>query len=89
MRKRLFYVVNLLWLSIGMCLLYYLLVKDNYFHLSIAGFMALTNQFARLGHICIIGFLPIYLGLIIFGVALLFLYIRSHFRILLKQYNSN
>lgn len=84
MRKQLFYIVNFLWLLTALYFLYYLLMEDNY--LSITNLMTLANQFAKLGHICLIGFLPIYLGLIIFGMALLFFYIRARVRLFLTHY---
>jgi hypothetical protein len=58
-------------------MLYYLLVEDSILHLSIGDIFNWASHFAKLGHLIVIGFLPIYLGLLIFGVAILIIYLRS------------
>jgi len=70
-------ISNFLWLSLVICLLYYLLVEDNVLHLSISAILTYANQFTKHGHLCVIGFLPIYLGMVIFGAAILLGCLRS------------
>lgn len=77
MRKHIFYIANIFWLATASVLLYYLLVEDSVFHISIADIFGWASHFAKLGHLVVIGFLPIYLGLLIFGAAILIVYLRS------------
>lgn len=77
MRKPFFYLANILWLGTATLILYYLLIKDSTLHLSIADFFLWASHCTKQGHLFVIGFLPIYLGLIIFGVGLFLYYLRS------------
>lgn len=86
MKKRLFYIVNFVWLSIALSLLYYFLVLDTTLHLSIADIFDWASHCTKQGHLLVIGLLPIYLGLIIFGAAILFIYLRSQLWPILSQY---
>ena len=70
-------ISDFLWVSLALCILYYLLVEDNILHLSISSILAWANQFTKHGHLFVIGFLPIYLGVVIFGAATLIVYLRS------------
>jgi len=78
MRKYIFNLLNFFWLTTATSLLYYLLVQDHTLHLSIPDIMNHASHSAKGEHICIIGLIPIYLGLIIFGAGLLFVYLRSN-----------
>jgi len=86
MRKHLLHIVNFFWLSIATGLLYYLLVQDRTLHLSISDILIWANHCTKHGHLFVIGFLPIYLGLIIFGAAILAVYLRSSLWPLLSHY---
>lgn len=86
MRKHLFYIVNFVWLSLATSLLYYLLVQDTTLHLSISDILDWASHCTKHGHLLVIGLLPIYLGLIIFGAAVLFIYLRSAFWPILSHY---
>lgn len=77
MRKHILHLVNFFWLFVATGLLYYLLVQDNTLHLSISDILAWANHCTKHGHLFIIGLLPIYLGLIIFGAAILPIYFRT------------
>ena len=86
MRKHLYYALNFFWLTAATGLLYYLLVQDRTLHLSISDMLDWANHCTKHGHLFVIGFLPIYLGLIIFGAAVLFIYLRTHLWPLISHY---
>lgn len=86
MKKRLFYIVNFAWLTIVLSLLYYLLVLDTTLHLSIADLFDWARHCTKQGHLLVIGLLPIYLGLLIFGATILFIYLRAQVWPILSQY---
>jgi hypothetical protein len=86
MRKHLLQLINLFWLTMATGLLYYLLVQDRTLHLSIPDILDWAGHCTKPGHLFVIGFLPIYLGLIIFGAAMLFIYFRSSLWPLLSHY---
>ncbi len=77
MRKNLFKLVKIAWLIIALYSLYYLLVQDTSLHLSISEILNFAKNCTENEHIFLIGLIPIYLGLIIFGAALLLFYLRS------------
>jgi len=77
MRKQFFVVINFLWLGFASFFLYYFLIQENILHSSISEILQWANHCTKHGHLFVIGLLPIYVGLIIFGAALLTLYLRA------------
>lgn len=78
MKKPILYLINLFSFSAGSFMLYYLLIEDSIFHLSIADIFNWAKHFAKTGHLLVIAALPIYLGLLIFGAAMFYIYLRSN-----------
>jgi hypothetical protein len=56
---------------------YYLLLHDNFLHISISAILDSSRQLANKEHLIIVGLIPIYIGTMIFGTALLGVYIGS------------
>jgi hypothetical protein len=60
------------------CLLaYYLLLQDNFLDMSISAIIAKSNHLELKKHLMVLGFLPVYIATIIFGTAMLGIYIGS------------
>lgn len=57
--------------------IYYLLLKDDWLSLSIASMLSWTNHLTLHWHLLAIGMLPIYLAFIIFGTAIIGIYLGS------------
>jgi len=70
-------------LGIAICLIfaayaiYYLLLSDSCHPLSIDSVTSQINDWASHSHIILFGLLPIYLALIIFGIAMVGIYVGS------------
>ncbi|HSW71324.1 MAG TPA: hypothetical protein VLH77_05030 [Gammaproteobacteria bacterium] len=75
MRKPLIHLFKIFWLTMASFLLYSLLLQDTPF--SISEMVDYASHCTKNGHILVIGLLPIYLGLLIFGAALLFIYLPT------------
>lgn len=58
-------------------LTYYLLLQDNIFHLSISSIIAYSHHLAIQKRLLVVGLLPIYIGLMIFGAAILGIFLCS------------
>src|SRR5579872_5210436 len=86
MRKHLFYLINFFLLTAAVCLLYYFLLQNTMLHLSISEILDFAHKCTKYAHLFIIGFIPIYLGLIIFGTALFFNYLYSFLWPILSHY---
>lgn len=56
---------------------YYVLLCDNPFHTSIASVINYADAQAMMKHMLILSFLPIYIALIVFGSAIIGLYLGS------------
>ncbi len=56
---------------------YYLLLRDNFLHTSIASIITLSETVKLKEHLLILGLLPIYIGTMIFGAALIGIYLGS------------
>ena len=57
--------------------IYYVLIKDNLLPLSITSILSWTNHLTQHWQVLAIGLLPIYLALVIFGTAVLGIYLGS------------
>jgi len=68
-------------------LMYYLLIIDNMFHLSISSFIAnerfLTSKY---GHFLISGLLPVYVAFMVFGSAIVAMHLGSRIQQLFCQF---
>lgn len=54
---------------------YYLLLQDNFLHTSISDIIASSHQLHTQKHLLVLGLLPIYIGTIVFGFAMLGIYL--------------
>jgi hypothetical protein len=57
---------------------YELLLCDNFLHLSIGSIVGWAHHQSTQIHLVILGFIPVYLGAVIFGAATLSLYIGAY-----------
>ena len=57
--------------------LYYLLLRDNILPFSIHSMLFNINHWAKNWHVIVIGLLPIYLALMVFGTAIIGIYFGS------------
>lgn len=64
-------------LVVAVYLLYCLLLRDNMMPFSIYSVFSSINHWAKDWHIIVIGLLPIYLALMIFGTAMFGVYLGS------------
>jgi hypothetical protein len=69
--------ICILTFSILFYLVYYLLLHENFLHLSIASIINISHHLPNQLRLLIVGILPIYIGLMIFGAATLGLFICS------------
>ena len=64
---------------------YYLLLRDNYLHSSIASIITYAHHLAIREHLLILGLLPIYIAFMIFGSATVGLYLGASVQTLLSR----
>ena len=77
-------------LAASLYIAYYLLLKDNFLHISISDIINNAHQFKSQKHMLVLGFLPIYIGTIVFGFAMLGVYIGSRTqRLILKKHTQH
>lgn len=69
--------------------IYYLLVKDQLLPSSISFISALTSHMTQHWHILVVGLVPVYLALIIFGAAILSIFLGSYLQTSLIQLWKN
>ncbi|EKD71339.1 MAG: hypothetical protein ACD_46C00207G0001 [uncultured bacterium] len=62
-------------LAIALSVSYYMLVRDNSFHASISSIIQYSQHANVKKHLLILGLLPIYIGVIIFGAAIVGIYL--------------
>lgn len=55
----------------------YLLLKDNIFHGSITAIIDQSQRLTLKSHLLVLGILPIYIGLVLFGSISIVMYVRS------------
>lgn len=61
--------------SLFLYLANYLLLRDNFFHISISSIISCANQLHGQIHLLVLALLPIYIATVIFGASILGLYI--------------
>jgi hypothetical protein len=57
---------------------YVLLLHDTFLHASIAGIMAKSHNLEFTQHLVVLGLLPIYIAAVIFGLAILGIYLGGY-----------
>ena len=78
MVSKLFYISKTTIFIMVVCITYYLLMKDNFLHTSISSIINESHQLQDLRHLVVLGLLPIYISLMIFGSAILGNYLTSN-----------
>lgn len=63
---------------------YYILVCDNVFNISVSAIIAWSHQLSMNKHLVVLAIIPVYIAIIIFGVALLGIYLSSMLQGLIK-----
>ncbi len=90
MKKRTFFsLTNMLVLAVICFAVYYLLLEDNIFHASINSIIGQSQQLTLKSHLLVLGILPIYIGLVVFGAVLIVMYVRSALQQLLWPMKMN
>lgn len=64
-------------LLVASYLVYSLLLQDNFLHASIASIISHSHQLNNRPRLCILALLPIYIGTVVFGAAMLGIYLGS------------
>ena len=59
------------------CFAYYILLQDNFLHLSIAAIIARSHCLETTKHLLVVALLPIYIALVVFGSAMLSYFLGS------------
>lgn len=59
------------------CVVYYVLFSDNFMHISVGSIIANCHQLSLKKHLVVLGLIPIYIALMIFGAAVLGMYIGT------------
>ena len=71
---------------VACAIIYYFLIIDNIFHLSISSIISYTQDLAITQHLLIMGLLPIYIATTVFGTAYVaFLLQQFLFRLVCKS----
>lgn len=68
---------------------YYLLVSDNSLHISIGYIISHTHHMALKKHLIVLGLLPVYIAIMVFGAATLGTYIGSSLQHLITRTVNN
>lgn len=71
------------------CIVYYLLLQDNFLHTSISSIIARSHTLAIKKRIILHGLLPIYIAMMIFGAAMIGIYIGSSLQQLVTRAIKN
>lgn len=58
-------------------LVYYILLRDNFFHCTIASIVTYTSSLNIQQRLFVLALLPIYISLVVFGTAMLAIYVGS------------
>lgn len=65
---------------------YYILVCDNVFNSSVSAIVAWSHQLSMNKHLAVLALIPIYIAVVIFGAALLGIYLGSMLQGVFKAY---
>lgn len=82
-------IITILTLMFVCLLAYYLLLQDNFLDMSISSIIAKSNHLELKKHLIVLGFIPIYIAMIIFGTAMLGVYIGSSLQQYLLRHIKN
>lgn len=83
-------IIALLMLTFVCMGAYYFLLHDTYLELSIASIIAKSNHLELKKHLIVLGILPIYIALIVFGTAVFGVYIGTALqRYIYRFFNIN
>lgn len=59
------------------CVVYYVLFSDSFMHISVGSILAQCHELSLKKHLLVLGLIPIYIALMIFGAAVLGMYIGT------------
>lgn len=77
MNKHTFNIGGISFLAAAIYFIYYLLLHDKALPFSISTVLSSISYWARDWHVLVVGLLPIYIALMIFGTAVLGVYLGS------------
>lgn len=64
-------------LAVAIYVTYYLLLQDTFLHASISDIINRSHQLKSQKHLLVLGLLPIYIGTMVFGSAVLSIYLGA------------
>jgi hypothetical protein len=67
---------------------YYILICDNVLHASVSAIIAWSHQLSMHKHLAVLAIIPIYIAIIIFGAALLGIYLGSILQGIIMAFKS-
>jgi len=71
------HIGNLVALVLMICGIYYVLLQDNMLNISISSIIEYSHHLKNNKHLLVLGLLPIYIATIVFGAAIVAIYIGS------------
>lgn len=81
-----FNIVTIVTLLVLFCAALYLLLDGNQFHASISSIISHSHQLGVVKHIVVLALLPVYIATVIFGTAILGIYLGTTLQQLLVKY---
>lgn len=87
--NKLFYICRIITLIAVFYAAYSLLLLDNSLHTSISSIIDKSHHLQAVKHIAVLGLLPIYIGTMVFGSAMLGLYLGAKLQRLLASMREN
>lgn len=70
-------VTTLIAMIVVFYIAYYFLVQDNFLHISISSIIAKSHQLKEADHVLVLGLLPIYIALMVFGAGVVGIFLGS------------
>lgn len=67
------------------CVAYYVLFSDSFMHISVGSIISQTHELSLKKHLIVLGLIPIYIALMIFGAAVLGMYIGNMLQSFLER----
>jgi len=78
MKKRTLFSLSTIFVLMALCCgVDYLLLEDNIFHGSINAIIGHSQHLAVKSHVLVLGLLPIYIAMVVFGAVSIVMYVRS------------
>lgn len=71
---------GIIFLVVAIYLIYYVLLHDKVLPFSISSVVSNINHLTRNWHILVVGLMPVYIALMIFGAAIIGIYLGSAFQ---------